>query len=79
MLSKGLLASKPRIFDVARGMAKDGPPTSGRRSISKPEMGRRLDPLMELVASGALPLDSIGPEAVAAAMEQRWKEAQGGH
>jgi len=60
----------PRAFEVvSRDDAKDKDPS--RKKISRSEAARRLEPIMGLVASGDVPMDTQTAEALAAYLESK--------
>lgn len=65
----------PRPLELAERLATDVPP--GYRRISSQEAARRLAGLVDLYASGQVPLDEAGARAVAMVLDAYWRRAQG--
>lgn len=38
------------------------------------QRGRAIEPLIGLIAAGELPVESVGAEALGAALEQKWRQ-----
>lgn len=65
----------PRALEVVQKHANPAP--LGQTPISAQESARRLEPLMGLYATGQIPLDETGSQAVAQVLDHMWRRAQG--
>lgn len=74
IFERKILKQPPRVMELVKRDRRKQP-----REASLSDVAAAVEPLMGLVASGQIPYEQIGPEAIKANLDSLYKNVGGGY